>query len=254
MKFPKIDLLSSTLSSSLRLWNGTWGNRPGQTPRLEMELFDREDDGDCRLVREALTELNLDVAIYPCPMDGKRFAARRKKLAPKAPSGPLLHDLNNDLVIHSAARIVPYLFEQYGTQKVPLRLSQSLPNALLSQLASLARGPFALRAHAARQPKQLLTLYSFESSPFSRPVRERLCELELPYHLVNLGKLEWADMGPATFRLAPGPYHPQEGSKRAAFLEKYGKVQVPFLIDPNFQIEMFESQDILQYLNKTYAK
>ena len=254
MKLPSLNLLSSTLASSLRLWNGTWGNRPGQTPALEMELFDREDDGECRLVREALTELNLDVAIYPCPQNGKRFATRRKKLAPKAGPGPLLHDLNSGLVIHSAARIVPYLFEHYGAQQVPLRLQQGLLNALLSQLASLARGPFALHAHASKQPKQMLTLYGFESSPFTRPVRERLCELELPYHLINLGKLEWADMGPAAFRLVPGPYHPQEGSKRAQFLAQYGKVQVPFLIDPNFQIEMFESQEILQYINKTYAK
>lgn len=254
MKLTSLNLLSSTLASSLRLWNGTWGNRPGHTPAQEMELFDIEDDGQCRLVREALTELNLDVAIYPCPQGGKRFAARRKKLAPKAEAGPLLHDLNTGTVVQSAARIVPYLFENYGTQAVPMRLRQSLPNALLAQLASLARGPFALRAQASKQPKQLLTLYSFESSPFSRLVRERLCELELPYHLINLGKLEWADMGPASFRFAPGPYQPLAGSKRAEFLEKYGKVQVPFLIDPNYKVEMFESQEILQYINKTYAK
>ena len=219
-----------------------------------MELFDAEDDAQCRLVREALTELNLDVAIYPCPQGGKRFLTRRNKLAPKADGGPLLHDLNTGHVLHSAARIVPYLFENYGTQPVPMRLAQSLPNAVLGRLASLARGPFGLRAQPSRQPKQLLTLYSFESSPFSRLVRERLCELELPYHLINLGKLEWADMGPAAFRFIPGPYHPQAGSKRAAFLEKYGKVQVPFLLDPNYKVEMFESQEILHYLNKTYAK
>ena len=112
----------------------------------------------------------------------------------------------------------------------------------------------ALPALPSRQPKQLLTLYSFESSPYSRPVRELLCQLELPYHLINLGKSQWADMGPSTMRLKPGPYQPPAGSKREAFLQQYGKVQVPFLIDPNYQVEMFESRDILQYLKQTYAK
>jgi hypothetical protein len=254
MKPGPLNLLSSTLASSLRLWNGTWGDFPARTPEQELILFDREDDAGCRLVREALTALNLDATIYPCPFDGSRFATRRKKLAAKAGPGPLLHDVNTGQVLHGAEKIVPYLFETWANAPVPLRLRQSLLNSVSSHLANLARGPFPLAALPSRQPKQLLTLYSFESSPYSRPVRELLCQLELPYHLVNLGKLQWADMGPATMRLKPGPYHPPEGSKREAFLQQYGKVQVPFLIDPNYQVEMFESTDILQYLKQTYAK
>jgi hypothetical protein len=254
MKNSTLNLISSSITSSLRLWNGTWGDLPSKIPAHELLLFDREDDSDCRLVREVLTVLNLDVTIYPCPVDGQRFAARRKKLAPKAPSGPLLHDLTSGFVLHSAAHIVPYLFEQYAGQAVPLRLRPSLLNSLNSRLASLARSPFAIRAKTSKAPKKLLTLYSFESSPYSRPVRERLCALEIPYHLINLGKMQWADMGPATFRLVPGAYKPLADSKRAAFLAQYGRVQVPFLIDPNTGMEMFESQNIVKYLDKNYAK
>ncbi len=86
-------------------------------------------------------------------------------------------------------------------------------------------------------------------------MRERLCALELPYHLVNLGKLQWADMGPAAVRLfAFGGYRPTPGSKRAAFFKEHGKVQVPYLVDPNTKVQMFESRAILAYLEQTYAR
>ncbi len=248
-------LLSSTLASSLRFWRGTWGNQPTDAPPKLLELFDREDDPECRLVREALTELNLDAHIYPCPIGGKRYAARRKKRAPKAAdSGPLLHDPNTGKTLHSAELIVAYLFQQYLRKAPPAQFKPSRLNTLTAKLAGLVRNPTGLVVQASNNPKQTLTLYSFESSPYSRPVRERLCALELQYHLINLGKLEWSDMGPATMRFSIGAYEPVPGSKRDAFLKQFGKVQVPFLIDPNFDIHMFESKEILRYLDKTYAK
>ncbi len=249
-----LNLLSSSLTSTLRLWNGTWGVLPSQQPKLELHLYDREDDAQCRLVREVLTELNLDVLIYPCPVGGKRFAKQRKKLAPKAGPGPVLYDPNTKTTLISARSIIAYLFKTYAQTTIPRRLHLPLLNTLSSHLATLSRSTYRHGAQASYTPKQLLTLYSFESSPFSRLVREQLCSLELPYHLINLGKLQWADMGPAAFRLVPGPYHPPPDSKRALFLQQHGKVEVPFLIDPNTQVAMFESQDILQYLQKTYLK
>ena len=32
----------------------------------------------------------------------------------------------------------------------------------------------------------------------------------------------------------------------------YGDVQVPFIVDPNTGIQMFESKDIILYLRNTY--
>jgi glutathione S-transferase len=254
----RLSMLTSTLASSLRFWRGTWGNQPTDTPQQLLTLFDREDDPECRLVREALTELNLDAQIYPCPIGGKRFAALRKKRTPKAvkiaPDGPLLHDPNTGQTLHGAAAIVPYLFQQYLGKAPPAGFEQSKLNMLGSKLASMIRNPAGIGARPSKNPKQALTLYSFESSPYSRPVRERLCALELPYHLINMGKLQWADMGPARMRLSIGPYEPVPGSKRDTFLQQFGKVQVPFLIDPNHAAQMFESQDILRYLDRTYAK
>ena len=63
-------------------------------------------------------------------------------------------------------------------------------------------------------------------------MREELCSLELPYLLHNVA------IG------SPG---------RAAFEERSGKMMVPYLVDPNTDKEMFESAEIVGYLNETYA-
>ncbi len=246
----------SVLSSSLRLWSGTWGKLPAKKPAQLLELFDREDDPQCRLVRETLTELNFDVMVYPCPMGGQRFLKRRLQLHGKADGKatlPLLHDPNTDKVLCGPEAIIGYLFGHYmGHSKPPARLQDSIFNRVSSSLASMARGP--IHAQASIAPKKKLTLYSFESSPYARLVRERLCALEIAYHLINVGKLNWGEMGPAARRLAPGPYHPQAGSKRADFMQAYGKVQIPCLVDPNQKTHLFESRDIIHYLEQHYAK
>ncbi len=249
-----LDLITSSLASSLRLWRGTWGDKPAKQPAKQLVLFDREDSAECRLVREALTELNLDVTIYPCPAGGKRFAAERKKLATPTAKVPILLDPNHGQVLVGAEVINTYLFTQFLDRRAPSALKPTFLNLAGAGLASLIRGPLGMQARASHKPRQMLTLFSFESSPYSRPVREVLCALELPYHLVNLGKLEWADMGPATMRFSTGPYKPKKGSKREAFLKEHGRVQVPFLIDPNHDVKMFESSAIVAYLERTYAK
>ena len=110
-----------------------------------------------------------------------------------------------------------------------------------------------MRARPSKAPAKPLELYSFESSPYSRPVRERLCELELPYLLHNTGKARWSDMGPPAMRdrLFKGPK--DSSRNRSALLERTGHVQVPYLIDPNTGVEMYESAVILDYLDRTYG-
>jgi glutathione S-transferase len=41
--------------------------------------------------------------------------------------------------------------------------------------------------------------------------------------------------------------------KRDAFVARSGKMMVPYLADPNTGVEMFESADIVEYLERTYA-
>lgn len=247
------DVLLSTASSTLRGWRGTSGSKTVEQPKRALMLFDREDDAECRLVREALTELNLDVSIIPCPKDGERFAADLFALS-GSKQVPYLYDPNIDYGSRGSRQIVEFLFQQYRGEAPPSALLPSLSGVIRSNLASVVRLTGCLQARPSKEPEEPLVLYSFESSPYSRLVRERLCQLELPYRLINLGKQQWADMGPAKMRLKPGKYKPLPNTKRDAFLKKYGRVQVPFLIDPNTGTEMFESADIMDYLEKTYAK
>ena len=110
-----------------------------------------------------------------------------------------------------------------------------------------------LKASPSQAPAQPLELFSFEASPFSKPVRARLCELELPYLLRNTGKGAWKDMGPPSFRDRLFKGEMGTSRNRRWLAEHTGKVQVPYLIDPNTGTAMYESGQILRYLNQNYA-
>ena len=247
-----IDLLASVGASSIRAWRGTSASKTVAQPSKNLVLFDREACPECRFVREALTELNLNVMVVPCPVGGQSI----KKLGEESGSSdlPRLFDPNTDENILGREHIIRYLYKEYRGSVMPPKLANTLFNNLASKLASSVRlnaGENYMPARAAQHP---LTLYSFESSPYSRIVRERLSELELPYLLVNLGKQQWSDMGPAKLRFSLKPYQPLKNTKRDAFFKKHGNVQVPFLIDPNTGVELFESADIVKYLDRTYKK
>ncbi len=241
------DLVSSTLASSVRFWQGTAASRTTHQPEQTIALYDREGSPNCRLAREALTALNLDVLIMPCPRGGKRFTQ-----ALKDNQLPLLIDLNTETTLSGPERIIEYLYAEYLGEKPPLPVRATPLNHISSTLASTLRLSAGTRCRTSRAPEQPLTLYSFESSPYSRPVRERLCELEIPYHLINLGKQQIADLGPAKCHFTLGAYKPLPDSKRSQFFDEHGNVQVPYLVDPNTDTELFESQQIIRYLDKTY--
>ena len=43
-------------------------------------------------------------------------------------------------------------------------------------------------------------------------------------------------------------------AQREAFVARSGKQLIPYLVDPNTDCEMFESADIVSYLERTYAR
>ncbi|KZX75220.1 hypothetical protein A3715_14705 [Oleiphilus sp. HI0009] len=247
-----INVLNSTFASIARSWRGTSSTKEHYQPEKPIILFDREGDPECRLVRETLTALNLDVTIMPCPIGGENIKQLRRDSG--TDQVPVLYDTNVEESRKGASDIIQYLFKQYKGVDAPSRTQITPQQLRRSKLSSLLRLNAGIKAKPSKSAQQPLTLYSFESSPFSRIVRERLCELELPYQLINLGKQQKADMGPAKFRFHRGEYRPVPESKREAFLEKWGNVQVPFLVDPNTDKNLFESAKIVDYLNQQYAK
>ncbi|WP_299014011.1 glutathione S-transferase N-terminal domain-containing protein [uncultured Photobacterium sp.] len=246
-----LDIATSTLASSCRFWNGTVASKNVAQPEKMLILFDQEGCSECRLVREVLTELNLNVIVAPCPIGGQNLSKFKSAFNDVNP--PMLVDLNSQSAIKGAEEIVCHLFQQYKGIEAPKGFVCRLKNSLTSKLATGVRLGAGLKAKRSQQPEQPLILYSFESSPFSRPVRECLCELELTYILINLGKQQLSDMGAANFRWTIKTYTPLPNTKRDDFFKLHGKVQVPYLLDPNTGAELFESKDILRYLQQTYA-
>jgi glutathione S-transferase len=227
-----LDVATSLLATVARLGGGLSVSSLGKRPKQRLELYEFEACPYCRKVRDALTALDLEAMIYPCPKDGPRFRPEAKRRGGKA-QFPFLVDPNTGRELYESDDIVTYLFAEYGDGAVPLSLRLGPLTDVSSFVASAARPGFGARYVPALQPKKPLELYSFEASPFSRLVRERLCALELPYVLHNVAK---------------------HSPSRAAFTKRSGKMMVPYLVDPNTKTAMFESADIVTYLDRTYAK
>ncbi|MFE8070054.1 glutathione S-transferase N-terminal domain-containing protein [Marinobacteraceae bacterium S3BR75-40.1] len=245
-------VLGSVVNSSLNAWRGCMVVKPAAQPDKPLILYDMEGCPFCRRVREALSALHLDVDIRPCPKGGKRFRPEAERIGGKQ-QFPLLVDENTGTHLYESADIVEYLFQTYLKRPTPKYYRMRPYHPPLGSLATAASGLRGIRARAAKAPEQPLHLWSFEGSPYSRLVRENLCELEIPYHLHNLGKEEVGEIGPAKRRLRPGTYKPRKPGKRADFFAEHERVQVPYLEDPNTGEKLFESAAIVEYLEKTYG-
>jgi glutathione S-transferase len=244
---------TSLLASQLRGWRGTNAFRPAaRQPAQLLELYEYEGCPYCRLVREALTELDLDARIYPCPRGGTRFRPRVKELGGKL-QFPFLVDPNTGTKLYESADIVAYLRRTYGERETRPGLLDRPIKVATSMLASGLRGGRGVRARPSKAAAQPLELFSFEASPFSRLVREALCELELPYTLRNTGKGHWKDLGPPSVRDRLHKAPKDTGRNRKVLAERTRHVQLPYLVDANTGQEMYESADILRYLDETYG-
>lgn len=244
---------SSLLTSTLSGWAGTGAFRPARKqPAQPVILYDMENCPYGRLVREVLTELDLDALIRPCPKGGERFRPAVKELGGKF-QFPFLVDPNTGAQMYESADIIRYLAKTYdGRARSQRGLKRQLA-VMGSNLASAARATRGYKVRPSRAPEKPLELFSFESSPYSRLVREVLCELEIPYLLRNTGKGAWTDMGPASFRDRLFKAPKETGRNRKVLAARTGRVQVPYLIDPNTGTEMYESAEIIAYLEKTYG-
>ncbi len=225
------DVTTAFAASIARVGAGFAVGELDTRPQQPLVVYEFENCPYCRKVREALSILDLDAYIYPCPQNGPRF---RHELADRGGKEmfPYLIDQNTGKEMYESDDIVRYLFERYGDGNVPLTLGAGILTDLSSMLASGFRVGAGTFYQPARQPAEPLELYGFEVSGYCRLVREKLCTLEIPYLLHNV---------------AAG------SAKREGFIARSGKMQVPYLIDPNTGVEIFESDEIITYLDDTYA-
>lgn len=78
----------------------------------------------------------------------------------------------------------------------------------------------------------MIELYQFEGCPYCAKVREALSRLEIDYICRTV---------------------PKHSPKRQFLMQLGGKQQVPFLVDQDRGVMMYESDDIIAYLEKHYA-
>jgi glutathione S-transferase len=211
----KLQVLGGFIASGVRLATATSIGRLGPRAEQPLQLWDNERSAQCRSVREALSLLDLDARVTPSVL------LREPRLVDPNAGGAELE---------GAERIVRHLYEKYGARPAPRLLHAAAVRAATGLVMDLLT-PRAKR-HPSRVPAKPLELWSFESSPYCRLVRTALTGLELPYLLHNVAK---------------------DSPRREAFIARTGKMQVPYLLDPNTGAEMFESARIERYLLETYA-
>ncbi len=226
-----LDVATSAITTVWRLGSGARVGKLGKRPAMRLELYEFEACPYCRKVREALSILDLEAMVHPCPKGGPTYRPQVAKLGGKE-LFPYLVDPNVGRAMYESDDIVKHLFASYGDGNVPITLGSGILTDVSSTLAGLPRFGGGGWYREARAPEQPLELYSFEASPFCRIVREALSQLELPYLLHNVAGG------------SPG---------RDAFVERAGKMMVPWLADPNTGAELYESVDIVAYLDETYA-
>ena len=246
------NIASSMLSTVLRASNGIQARPAAKKPKQLLQLYDIENCPYCRMVREALTELDLDAEIFPCPKSGKKYRPEVVARGGKA-QFPYLVDPNNGKEMYESLDIIAYLFEAYGRRDVPLKWRAGKLQTFGSMMASAPRLRRGMTSRSGTSPEYMLELYSFESSPYARPVRELLCELEIPYILRNCGRTRIEEWLLPPMREALNIELDSELANRRQLQELEGRVSIPYLYDPNTEQGLFESEDILEYLRDSYS-
>ena len=79
----------------------------------------------------------------------------------------------------------------------------------------------------------MLTLYFKQTCPYSQRVLGVAEELGVQFNLKNIS---------------------EDTTLVDELIEKGGKKQVPFLVDPERDVSMYESNDIIEYLRKQYPE
>jgi glutathione S-transferase len=213
-------------------------------PRPEKPLILYEYDGSpyCKRVREMINLLDLTVEYRPCP------GARQGKFSEElfARTGrrtvPYLIDPNKNVELFESNDQIEYLIESYGPPASKFDRKALWPitfeafaiytSTTVAILRDMPGGRRQSNARPDNEDMEPLELWGYECSPFVRPVREKLASLCLPHRLVSTSR---------------------GSANRDKMVQKTGRFQVPFLVDPNTGVEMFEGAEIVEYLEAVYT-
>jgi glutathione S-transferase len=196
-------------------------------------LYEFESCPFCRKVREAVSILSLTVTYRPCPKNGNRYRREIKEKYGAKATFPFLVDPNTGAEMFESDNILKYLFQTYGDGTIPWTLPLSNPIVpLTAGMGLLFRGTRGAMYKSSNPPPLPMQVWLYEGSPFCKLVRETLCELELEHTQVSC---------------------PRGSPNRQKFFEEKGRFQVPYLEDPNSGVCLYESEAIIEYLQKQYG-
>jgi glutathione S-transferase len=222
---------TSLLASVVRLGSGGMVHGVGPRPNDALVLYELEWCPFSRIVREALSELDLDALIKPCPPGETMHHRELAQLGQE--QFPYLIDRASGIQLGDSTKIVEHLYSRYGDgSPVPLRMRGALAR-ITSKVASELRGNAPDYELPAERPELTLELWNYEGSPYCRLVREELARLGLPYVSRNLAR---------------------NSPRRESFRARFGKIQFPRLFDPNDNTGLFETDAIFTHLQSHYAR
>jgi glutathione S-transferase len=210
-------------------------------PAKPLVLYEYEGSPFCRKVREAALILDIPLELRPCPGARAGFARELQERTGRM-TVPYLIDPNDGLEMFESEDIIEHMLDNYGPPRDaydpkalwPLRGAFA---TITATFATIVRGNAGSKRQENARPDNEnmlpLELWGYEPSPFVRPVREKLCALCLKHTLVPTSR---------------------GSANRDRLIERTGvQFQVPFLVDPNTGVELFESPDIIDYLEEVYT-
>ena len=200
-------------------------------PNKPLILYDLYSCPFCKKTREALNMLDIDYEVKPCPKNGKIYRTEVQNKGGKQ-QFPYLIDPNTGKEMYESSDIIDYVFSNYGPgsnvkEAVGLK---SMTSTVTAGLSGLFRRTSTIPT--TKPPKKPLVVWGYEPSPFTAIVLEKLSSLEIPYLLKTT---------------------PRGSPKRQELKDMTGYCVLPYLIDDNTGTAMFESADIIEYLDNTYA-
>jgi glutathione S-transferase len=178
---------SALAASAVRAGSGARVTFAGPRPTDTIVLYERESCPHSRLVRETLSELDVDALIKPCPPGENIHTRELRDLSGKS-EVPFLIDRSARVSLAGSATIVRHLSERYGAHSTPARLRGGAMTLLASRIASSLRGGTVRYGQPKRRPEEPLELWNYEASPYCRMVRERLGQLGIAHVSHNLAR------------------------------------------------------------------
>lgn len=229
------------LGSMIRLRDCSSVLSPSMQPKKKLVLYDNESCPYCKRVREMLNLLDITYECRPCFETNKNAWGMNN--SNQNLLLPYLYDPNLDDTTFGDDEIIHKLLDRYGPppsewdRKALWPIEFKAFSVITSQLATCVRGNPGVRqqtnARSDNDQMRPIELWGYECSPFVRPVKEKLCTLCLPHTVVSCSR---------------------GSSNRDKMVELTGRFQVPYIVDPNTGIEMFEGAEIVEYLEAVYTK